>query len=135
MCTLLQMKFDRNRFSLCVRAANRTISTSAPVASGQDGVFHPSYASQKRAHISDFKTYRDKYELSISDPHAFWSSFAKQFHWKKPPTEDKFLKFNFDTRKGPIFIKWMEGAEINVCYNLVDRHVRNGLGDRIAYYW
>lgn len=128
------MKFDRNKFSLCLRAATRSIATSSSLAA-QESVYRPSYSFQKQAHISDFKTYRDQHELSLSDPHAFWSSFVKEFHWKKPPTREKFVNFNFDTRKGPIFIKWMEGAEMNVCYNVVDRHVRNGLGDRVAFYW
>lgn len=129
------MKFDKNKFSLCVRAANiKRISMSSSL-SAQEGIFHPSYSFQKQAHISDFKTYRDQHELSMSDPHAFWSSFVKEFHWKKPPTKDKFLKYNFDNRKGPIFIKWMEGAEMNVCYNVVDRHVRNGHGNKVAFYW
>jgi acyl-coenzyme A synthetase/AMP-(fatty) acid ligase len=29
----------------------------------------------------------------------------------------------------------MEGATTNICYNLLDRNVKNGLGDKIAYYW
>ena len=46
-----------------------------------------------------------------------------------------FLDYNFDLSKGPIFTKWMKGARTNICYNALDRHVHNGLGDRIAYYW
>lgn len=127
------MKFDKIKFSLCVRAANRRISTTT--ASRQEAVFRPDYSFQKQAHISDFQTYRNQHELSMAEPQAFWGSFAKQFHWKKAPAADQFLKYNFDNRKGPIFIKWMEGGQMNVCYNVVDRHVRNGLGDKVAFYW
>lgn len=129
------MKFDRNKFSFCARAATRSICSSSPMAANQERIFCPSYGFQKQAHISDFKTYREQYDLSLSDPHKFWSAFAKEFHWKKPPTKEQFLKYNFDNRKGPIFVKWMDGAEMNVCYNVVDRHVRNGNGDKLAYYW
>ena len=37
--------------------------------------------------------------------------------------------------KGPVSIKWFEGAQLNLCYNAVDRHVEAGRGDRVAFYW
>lgn len=37
--------------------------------------------------------------------------------------------------KGPIYTKWFEGAQTNICYNAVDRHVEAGLGDKVAFYW
>lgn len=117
----------RNKFDICVRAVATKMSSAA--------LFHPSNAFQKHAHISDLPTYYQQHEKSLSDPYSFWGSFAKEFHWKKPPIEDNFLRYNFDIRNGPISIKWMEGAQLNVCYNLLDRHVRNGKGDQVAYYW
>ena len=33
------------------------------------------------------------------------------------------------------FAKWFAGGELNVAYNCVDRHVENGLGDKVAYHW
>jgi acetyl-CoA synthetase len=33
------------------------------------------------------------------------------------------------------YAKWYLGGTLNVAYNCVDRHVENGLGDRIAYHW
>ncbi|KAH9519488.1 Acetyl-coenzyme A synthetase, cytoplasmic [Bulinus truncatus] len=36
---------------------------------------------------------------------------------------------------GDIFIKWMEGAKTNISYNMLDRHVKNGLGNKVAFYW
>lgn len=35
--------------------------------------------------------------------------------------------------KGPIKIEWFMGAETNLCYNAVDRHVKNGLGGKVAF--
>lgn len=128
------MILDKAKLSLCYGVAKKSFSTSFRVLS-QEKVFRPLCSFQKRAYISDFKIYSEQHELSLNDPYAFWSAFAKEFHWKKPPTRENFLQYNFDIGKGPIYIKWMEGAEMNVCYNLVDRHVRNGLGDRVAYYW
>ena len=34
------------------------------------------------------------------------------------------LPRSFDVRKGPIFSKWFEGGETNICYNALDRHVQ-----------
>lgn len=79
--------------------------------------------------------YRDMYKRSIDNPDEFWSDVADQFHWATPASEDKFYSYNFDVTKGPIFIKWMEGATTNICYNVLDRHVKDGLGDKIAFYW
>ena len=34
---------------------------------------------------------------------------------------DKHASWNFDVRKGPIFVKWFEGGTTNICYNALDR--------------
>lgn len=65
----------------------------------------------------------------------FWEKIAKDFYWKTPQT-GSFLDYNFDHTKGKIFIKLMEGATTNICYNLLDRNVyEKKLGDKIAFYW
>jgi acetyl-CoA synthetase len=33
------------------------------------------------------------------------------------------------------YAKWYLGGKLNIAYNCVDRHVENGLGDKVAYYW
>ena len=32
-------------------------------------------------------------------------------------------------------IEWFVGAETNLSYNCLDRHVEAGHGDRVAFYW
>ena len=98
-------------------------------------VFQPPADIQKNAHVSSMDQYREMYKRSVEDPAGFWGDMTKEFYWKTPPTSDKFLEFNFDVTKGPISIKWMQGAVTNVCYNVVDRHVKDGLGDKVAFYW
>lgn len=78
--------------------------------------------------------YREMYKRSVEDPQGFWGEISKDFHWESPP-KDKFLDFNFDVRKGKIFVKWMEGGKTNICYNALDRHVYNGNGDKVAFFW
>jgi acetyl-CoA synthetase len=38
-------------------------------------------------------------------------------------------------RKGPVSVKWFTGAQTNVSYNALDRHVKAGKGDKVAFYW
>lgn len=46
------------------------------------------------------------------------------------------MQYNFDATKGSIYVKCMEGAKTNMCYNVVDRHVgERNLGDKVAFYW
>uniref|UniRef100_A0A6P7GGP8 Acetyl-coenzyme A synthetase n=2 Tax=Diabrotica virgifera virgifera TaxID=50390 RepID=A0A6P7GGP8_DIAVI len=103
--------------------------------SSEKSVYHPHPSVSKNAHVSNFSQYKDMYQLSIDKPEDFWGEIAKQFHWETPIDNDNFFRYNFDVTKGPIFTKWMEGASTNICYNLLDRNIRNGHGEKIAYYW
>ena len=44
-------------------------------------------------------------------------------------------RFNFDIRKGPVKIEWFMGAQTNLSYNCLDRHIEHGMGDRVAFYF
>lgn len=81
--------------------------------------------------------YRNLYKHSISNPEGFWKEILDDFHFeKKLPADKPFLSYNFDINKGPISIKWLEGAKTNICYNLLDRNVKDkNLKDTIAFYW
>lgn len=66
---------------------------------------------------------------------AFWKEIADEFFWKKPAT-GPILQYNFDVTKGNIYIRCMEGAKTNMCYNVLDRLVRErNLGEKVAFYW
>lgn len=72
---------------------------------------------------------------SIKDPEKFWGEIAKEFYWETPTTNGKFFNYNFDLNEGDIFIKWMEGASTNLSFNLLDKNVKNGNGDKVSFYW
>ncbi|XP_059836685.1 acetyl-coenzyme A synthetase, cytoplasmic-like isoform X2 [Hypanus sabinus] len=89
----------------------------------------------KEAHVPNFQKYKELYLHSIQNPEEFWGKIAKEFYWKTPQT-GSFLDYNFDHTKGKVYIKLMEGATTNICYNLLDRNVYDKkLGDKIAFYW
>ncbi len=69
--------------------------------------------------------YRDVYTAAQADPETFWMDAAKAIDWVTPPTR----ALNPD--KAPLF-EWFTDAEVNTCWNAVDRHVEAGHGDRAA---
>ncbi len=70
-------------------------------------------------------TYEEDYARSISDPEGFWGQAAEEITWTKK--WDRVL----NNDKEP-FTRWFQGAELNTCYNCLDRHVENGRADQLA---
>ncbi|MCX7982853.1 MAG: acetate--CoA ligase [Syntrophales bacterium] len=88
---------------------------------------------KKTAYISGREAYDRLYKRSIEEPEAFWSEIAKEYvEWFKP--FDKVMDYNFDVRKGDIYVKWFEGGKLNVSYNCLDRHLKVR-PDKIAIQW
>ncbi|XP_013138023.1 PREDICTED: acetyl-coenzyme A synthetase [Papilio polytes] len=98
-------------------------------------VYNPTDYVVEKSRVRSFDKYKEMHRVSLEQPEAFWSEMAKEFYWQTPPQPGKFVSYNFDITKGDIFVKWMDGAVTNVCFNLLDRNVRKGYGDKIAYYW
>src|SRR3954466_3265003 len=68
------------------------------------------------------------YEEARKDPEAWWAKQAEELHWFE--NWDQVLDWS-----NPPFAKWFVGGKLNVAYNCLDRHVENGLGDRVAFHW
>lgn len=96
--------------------------------------YSPSKRVVEESHVKNIKDYYNMHKQSLDDPEKFWSEIAKQFYFESSYT-GKFLEYNFNINDGPVFIKWMEGAITNMCYNCLDRHVKEGKGDTVAFYW
>ena len=60
---------------------------------------------------------------------AFWAEAGPALL-----TWDKDFSQDLDWSNPP-FAKWFVGGEVNAAYNALDRHVENGLGDRVAIYF
>ena len=70
----------------------------------------------------------DLYAEAERDPEGFWAARAHELiSWSTP--FDQVLDWQ------PPFARWFLGGQLNVAYNCVDRHVENGLGDKVAYHW
>ena len=69
--------------------------------------------------------YAAVYDAWKNDPEGFWMDQAKAIDWVTPPTKA------LDDSKAPLY-RWFTDAEVNTCYNAVDRHVENGRGEQTA---
>jgi acetyl-CoA synthetase len=69
------------------------------------------------------------YERTAGDDgfRAFWTDESKRIDWMEPWTE----LYTWD----PPYTKWFIGGKLNISVNCLDRHVANGLGERVAYQW
>uniref|UniRef100_A0A8C4EUF4 Propionate--CoA ligase n=1 Tax=Dicentrarchus labrax TaxID=13489 RepID=A0A8C4EUF4_DICLA len=106
-----------------------------PDQAPKEDVFLGCEEMKKEAHVPSFEKYKELYLKSIDNPDEFWGDVAKDFFWKTKHS-GQFLDYNFDVTKGEIFVKCMEGASTNICYNLLDRNVHERkLGDKVAFYW
>ena len=76
------------------------------------------------------KEYAEMYQQSIDDPEGFWSEQAENYiSWFKPWDAVSNWSFGDD-----VHIKWFEGAELNVSYNCLDRHLEHR-ADQVAIIW
>ena len=68
--------------------------------------------------LCDAATYESMYSESINDSDSFWAKQAKEFlHWDKEWDQVSDVDYN----QGKI--EWFKGAELNVAYNCIDRHL------------
>jgi len=67
------------------------------------------------------------YDEAERDRLAFWEKQAGKLHW--------FKKWNTVLEWKAPFAKWFVGGKLNASYNALDRHVIEGRGDRVAFYF
>ena len=70
----------------------------------------------------------DDYRSADADGEAFWAAAAARLEWAEPWTQVR------DWSRPP-FARWFTGGRLNVAANCLDRHVRDGRGDRVAFHW
>jgi acetyl-CoA synthetase len=85
--------------------------------------FPPPSEFAKRATAND----PDIYARAATDFEGFWAEQAGLLEWIKPWTT--VLEWDLP------FAKWFVGGALNVSVNCLDRHVRAGGGDKIAYHF
>lgn len=90
----------------------------------ENRLFPPSAEFKANALTSDDSLFRE----ADADYEAFWARQARELlTWNSDFTTT--LEWELP------FAKWFVGGTLNVSENCLDRHVANGIGDRVAYYW
>ena len=90
----------------------------------EDRSFPPPADFTAAANMSD----PDIYAQAAADPEGFWAGLAEELDW--------FQKWDtvLDWSDAP-FAKWFLGGKLNVSYNCIDRHVKNGRRNKAAIVW
>jgi propionyl-CoA synthetase len=69
--------------------------------------------------------YADEFRRSLDDPEGYWRDAAGAIDWISPPTRV------LDDSAPPMY-RWFPDAELNTCYNALDRHVEGGRAGQVA---
>ncbi len=86
---------------------------------------------RQRAWVKSREEYEKLYRESVEDNDGFWARIAEQqVTWFKKWDRVQDWKYS----KDEVYIKWFEGAKLNVSYNCLDRHLETR-GDQIAILW
>ena len=76
------------------------------------------FARQANAQPDIYERDRDEFWRTEAGSRVSWfEPFGEVLEWTPP------------------YAKWFLGGKLNVCYNCVDRHVEQGRGDKVAYFW
>ena len=69
--------------------------------------------------------YAQEFRRSLDDPEGYWRDAAGAIDWITPPTRI------LDDSAPPMY-RWFPDAELNTCYNALDRHVERGRAEQVA---
>jgi acetyl-CoA synthetase len=97
-------------------------SKSLENLSYEDRTFPP-----KKTFIDNANAKSDIYAEADKDHLAFWEKQANRLHWDQ--------KWNQVVDWQLPFAKWFIGGKLNAAYNCLDRHVMQGRGERVAFYF
>ena len=91
--------------------------------------YDPPQKLSLNAEFKSLEDYLDEYTFSVNDSDNFWSKKAERIDWYEK--WDKISDVDFTKPQ----IRWFINGKLNVSYNCLDRHIENGHGDRIAFFW
>ncbi|MDR0778262.1 MAG: acetate--CoA ligase [Methanomassiliicoccaceae archaeon] len=91
------------------------------------GQYLPSDEYRKTAMVKSVDEYTRLYSESMKDPVAYWVKQAEHIDWFS-----KGWKEPFTWNKKKDEFTWFKGGKLNVSYNCLDRHVKNGLKNTAA---
>ena len=91
--------------------------------------YNPSKEIMINAEYASIEDYNTEYSRSIKENDDFWNEKAERLDWFKKWKKVSDVDF-VEPR-----IKWFIDGKLNVSYNCIDRHIKNGKGENVAFYW
>ena len=91
--------------------------------------YNPPQKLSLNANYKSLKDYSEEHKKSLKENDVFWSEKAERIEWFKKWKKVSDIDFTLPK------IEWFIGGKLNVSYNCIDRHIKNGKGDAIAFYW
>ncbi len=92
----------------------------------QGDLYQPSAKALAFSLTPDFDALRAE---ANADPPAFWERQARELEWFEPWNE--VVKWQPD----PPTVEWFSGAKCNITVNALDRHLKNGNRNKVAFIW
>lgn len=86
--------------------------------------FHPPKFLADQARLSD---YAAEYQRSVEDPEKFWAGVANELEWFAP--WHNIFEWTYPT------FEWFQGGKCNITHNALDRQIKNGRKNKVAYIW
>jgi acetyl-CoA synthetase len=86
--------------------------------------FHPPKFLIEQARLRD---YAGEYKRSVDDAEGFWAGIARELEWFAP--WKKVFAWTYPT------FEWFAGGRCNITYNCLDRQVKAGRKNKVAYIW
>ncbi len=68
-------------------------------------------------------------ESAHEDIEAYWAQVAERIDWFEKWTDVNKTNYH------DAHIEWFTNGKLNASYNCIDRHIKNGLGDKTALIW
>ena len=79
--------------------------------------------------INTLKDYLKIKKSAQSDTDTYWAKIAERIDWFKKWTDVNKTDYH------NAHIEWFTNGKLNASYNCIDRHIKNGLGDKTALIW
>ena len=92
-------------------------------------VFPPSKEFADNSNIGTLEELTKLKKYALDNPLEFWETYANlEIDWFEP------FQTVLDSENAPFF-KWFKEGKLNITYNCLDRHIKNGLGSKTALIW
>ncbi|QDI93030.1 acetate--CoA ligase [Salicibibacter halophilus] len=93
----------------------------------KSALVYPDAKKEQSTALGSSEAFQSLLKRSQEDPVRFWEEVAQELHWFEPWEE---------TRSGSLpEFEFFKGGISNPCYNLLDRHIENGIGNKTALIW